>query len=78
MARKGVPLDSGGTQYRKILRADLDRLAADCRARHRQQPALLGYRQHRVQPRPEHLFHWVDQSRVVHRWDAHPKTQVRT
>ncbi len=33
---------------REILSADLGRLPVDCRARHRQQPALLRYRQPRV------------------------------
>jgi hypothetical protein len=55
-----VPIEQ--RHNRKILRADLGRLSVDCRARHRQQPALPGYRQHRVHAldhrascRPAHL-----------------------
>src|ERR1700719_3498465 len=55
-----LPIDQ--RHDRKILGADLGRLPVDCRARHRQQPALLGYRQHRVHAldhraplRPAHL-----------------------
>jgi hypothetical protein len=55
-----LPIDQ--RHDRNILGADLGRLPVDCRARHRQQPALLGYRQHRVHAldhraplRPAHL-----------------------